>query len=160
MAEQWYSLKDMAKELNTTWQSVRSWKDQFYQFVPMDIEGKQVRFKKDALVVFQFIQEARDNGLDQHDIREGLGEKFGQAEHSLIQAGISVGDLAIDSKMIEEMKQTIELLQHEIADLKTRMQEVEIAKRDQELMDNLGKIREEREKKKKGIWSRVMNFTL
>ena len=83
LTEQGYSLKDMAKELNTTWQSIRSWKDQFYQFVPMEVEGKQVRFKQEALAVFQFIQEARDKGLDHHDIREGLGTKFGQAEHSL-----------------------------------------------------------------------------
>lgn len=154
MAEQWYSLKDVAKELNTTWQSVRSWKDQFYQFVPMKIEGKQTKFKKEAIAVFQFIREARENGLDQHDIRKGLSEKFGQAYETTVE----IGDQ--EQPPIKELRQLVESLQKEVEHLKEKYEELEIAKRDQELMIHLGKIREEREKKKKGIWARVMNFTL
>lgn len=160
MAEQWYSLKDMAKELNTTWQSIRSWREQFHQFVPMEVEGKQVRFKKEALAVFQFIQEAKDKGLDHHDIREGLGSKFGQADHSSgeseAQSSQKQEVVQVDPKVIEGMMETIQLLQEEVNELKVRFSEVEIAKRDQELIDNLNKMRD---KKRKGLWSRVMNFT-
>jgi len=160
MAEQWYSLKDVAKELNTTWQSIRSWKEQFHQYVPMEVEGKQVRFKKEALAVFHFIQEAKDKGLDQHDIREGLGSTFGQAESSLAESEVpplqEQNNVRVDPNVIENMIMTIQTLQQEVDDLKVKLQEVEIAKRDQELMDNLNKMRD---KKRKGIWSRVMNFT-
>ena len=48
----------------------------------------------------------------------------------------------IDPKVIEDMTETIQLLQKEINEMKIKLQEVEIAKRDQELMDNLNKIRD------------------
>lgn len=160
MTEQWYSLKGIAKEMNTTWQSIRSWKEQFHQYVPMDVEGKQVRFKKEALAVFQFIKEAKDNGLDHHDIREGLGNKFGQADHALAEVDAETSQeqdhAKVDLEMLENMMKTIGLLQQEVNELKVKLSEVEIAKRDQELVENLNKIRD---RKRKGILSRVMNFT-
>lgn len=157
-----YSLKDMAKELDTTWQSIRSWKEQFYQFVPMEVEGKQVYFKPEAKEVFLFIKQAKDKGFDHHEIRSSLYEKFGQAEGHLMGAESQPQNqsdmVMMDLKIVEEMQETIRALQLEVSELKERLAEVEVEKRDQALMDNL---REMRDKKppKKGLWSRVMNFT-
>ncbi len=161
MTEHCYSLKDMAKELDTTWQSIRSWKEQFYQFVPMEVEGKQVYFKPEAKEVFQFIKEAKDKGFDHHEIRSNLSGKFGQAEGQGMGAESQPQNYAdmvmMDWKMVEEMQETIRALQQEVCELKGKWTEVEVAKRDQALMDNLREMRDK--KPKKGLWSRVMNFT-
>lgn len=157
-----YSLKDMAKELETTWQSIRSWKEQFYQFVPMEVDGKQVYFKPEAKEVFLFIKQAKDKGYDHHEIRMSLNEKFGQAEGHLMGAEAQPQNQAdmvmMDRKMVEEMQETIQALQLEVSELKKRWTEVEVAQRDQALMDNLREMRDKKPQKK-GLWSRVMNFT-
>lgn len=157
---QLYSLKEMAKEMDTTWQSIRSWKEQFYQFVPMETVGKQVWFKPEAVEIFQFIKDAKEKGLDHHEIRSELFKITGQAEAGEEEADghQNMDMLMIEPQRIEEMQETIEALQREVNELKTKWSEVEVAKRDQALMDNLRDMRE-REKKKKGLWSRVMNFT-
>ena len=156
---QLYSLKEMAKEMDTTWQSIRSWKEQFYQFVPMETAGKQVWFKPEALEIFRFIKDAKEKGLDHHEIRSELFRISGQAESfEEEEAGQSNVDMVmVEPQRLEEMQETIEALQREVSELKAKWAEVEVAKRDQALMDNL---RDMREKKKKGLWSRVMNFTL
>ncbi|RXT05670.1 MerR family transcriptional regulator [Ammoniphilus sp. CFH 90114] len=159
---QLYSLKEMAKEMDTTWQSIRSWKEQYYQFVPMETAGKQVWFKPEAVEVFQFIKEAKEKGLDHHAIRSELFQISGQADDEDAQETVETDAVPVDMVMVkreqlEEMQETIQALQKEVNELKEKWAEVEIAKRDQTLMDNLRDIRD---KKKKGLWSRVMNFTL
>lgn len=159
MDQQWYSLKEMAKELGTNWQSIRSWKEQYNQFIPMDVKDKQVRFKPEATKVLRFIQSAKENGKDHHEIRTQLLENFGTIDPIIQydQPDCDRNMLMIDSDTFDEMKEAIRHLQAEVTKLKAKWEEVEIAKRDQALVDNL---REARDKKpKKGLWSRVINFT-
>lgn len=169
--EQLYSLKEMAKELNTTWQSIRSWKEQYHQFIPMEVQDKQVRFRAEAIEILRFIQEAKEKGMDHHEIRARLAETPAPANREAASSKVDSTDatdetesnnidlIMIDPKRLEEMQQTIRELQSEVSELKTKFSEVEVAKRDQALMDNLREIRDTK-KPKKGLWSRVMNFTL
>ncbi len=157
--EQFYSLKEMAKELETTWQSIRSWKEQYYQFVPMETAGKQAWFRPEAIEIFRFIKEAKEKGMDHHDIRAELFKLSGQVDTGEEQEHLApqVDMVMVEPQLLEEMQETIQALQKEVQELKAKWTEVEVAKRDQLLMENL---RDMRDKKKKGLWSRVMNFTL
>jgi hypothetical protein len=63
----------------------------------------------------------------------------------------------VSQEMIHQLQQTIQELQTEVLKLKAKVAEEQIARRDKLLMENL---REIRMRKQKGLWNRVVQFTM
>lgn len=145
------SLKEIAADMNLNWQTLRSWKEQFYTHIPMIKQGRQTKYKKEAINLFHQIRAMKEAGLSDSEIHEKLERN---PVEEIIEPPLEQSQPQFDSTIVKEFQTAIIGLQEEIFALKAKIQEEQVSLRDYELMDQLRQIRETK-KQRTSLFSRM-----
>jgi DNA-binding transcriptional MerR regulator len=154
--ENLYSLKEIAAQMNMNWQTLRSWKEQFYTHIPMIRQGRQTKYKSTAIQLFFKIREMKEAGQSDSQIHEKL-ENYSFEEKT--DSPAEPIQLIRDDEALKGFQTTISHLQEEISALKAKLAEEKVALRDYELMDQLRQIRESK-KHRTSLFRRIFRASL
>lgn len=70
-----YTIKDLARELGVGESTVRFWRDRFSEFIPSVGQGKQRRYRAEALEALRFIQQESNRSRTAEQIKDGLSRQ-------------------------------------------------------------------------------------
>ena len=75
MADNLYTIKDLARELNVGESTVRFWRDRFSEFVPSVGQGKRRKYRSDALEALRFIKQESNRSKSAEQIKDELSRQ-------------------------------------------------------------------------------------
>ena len=76
MTDKFYTIKELAHELDVGESTVRYWRDRYHEFIPSVGQGKRRKYRSEALEVLRFIQQEANRSKTAAEIKEGLTQIF------------------------------------------------------------------------------------
>jgi len=76
LTKQYYSLAELAKNLNVPASTLRYWKEHFLSWIPHQGEGRKMRYHAESIDIFRFIQQSFSKNISADDIKDMLAEKY------------------------------------------------------------------------------------
>ncbi|HJV44855.1 MAG TPA: MerR family transcriptional regulator [Bacillota bacterium] len=59
-----YTIKELAEHVEVDWKTLLNWKYHYLFHLPASHEGNQLKYPAQSIVIFQFIKEAKEYGLN------------------------------------------------------------------------------------------------
>lgn len=166
-----YSLNQIARKLNVPASTLRYWKDNTFEFMDYVQKGRAKRYTEQSLQVLTRVKELKEQDMDLDDIKQVLIKEFPlnvDAQTTSNQAGyeqakevthqgegtknpINEDNLKLMFKQLYEQNQEL----HERVEQLEKNVEQKLEKRDEELMNAIRAIQEQKEEEKKPWWKKI-----
>jgi DNA-binding transcriptional MerR regulator len=123
MKDMLYSIKEIAEQLNTDWQTLLQWKYQYAFSLPIIRQEKQLKYYSQAKELFRFIRDAKASGWEHEEIKTIIDEKYQNLNES-------------SEYFVQTMESTMKMMQTEVEELKVSFDQT-VKKRTETLINML-----------------------